>query len=144
MTATDQAVRVLVIDDDVAILQELQVFLRRKVFEPVIASRPEEGLMLFDAVNPGIVICDVKMPGMKGCAVLDEIRKRNPEMQVIIISGTIDNHEGLNMLRKGAYTFMHKPVDLFMLLHTMRMALERGEMKSEIAQLKSRLAAGGD
>ncbi|MBE7438052.1 MAG: response regulator [Spirochaetales bacterium] len=128
--------RILIIDDDVHILDELSLFLRRHGFEVLTAALPAVGLEIFLQKEVDLVLLDMRMPGMDGRAVMDAIRQTDPYTQIILISGTIHNRDALELLSAGAFTFFSKPLDLFFLKHTIERGLEFTRLKKELAQLK--------
>lgn len=128
--------KILLIDDDVHILDELSLFLRRHDFAVLTAALPSLGLEIFFQEEPDLVLLDMRMPGMDGRSVMERIRQEDPFTQIILISGTIHNRDALELLSNGAFTFFSKPLDLFFLKHTIEKGLEFTRMKKELALLK--------
>jgi DNA-binding NtrC family response regulator len=87
-----------------------------------------------------VILCDIKMPKMDGMEVLDNIMKLTDEPAVIMISGhgTID--VAVDALKKGAFDYIAKPLDLNRLLITIRNALDRTELVKETKVLKKKLS----
>jgi DNA-binding NtrC family response regulator len=79
--------KVLVIDDEQGILDILDIILRRKGYDVVLASGGRKGLDLFRREHPEVVMLDLNMPGMDGIEVLQQIRHLNPDQPVIILTG---------------------------------------------------------
>ena len=102
--------KILLIDDEEANVRVLAISLRSDGYEVVTAYSGEQGLEVFDRESPDIVVTDIKMPGMDGIEVLKDIKKRNPEVEVIIITGHGDIDNAIEALKHGASDFINKPV----------------------------------
>src|SRR5690606_27117421 len=89
----------------------------------------------FDAV-----LCDIKMPVMDGIEVLSELNKISPEIPVIMISGHGNIDTAVESIKKGAYDFIEKPLDLNRLLVTIKNALEKVDLVVETKQLKRKIS----
>lgn len=101
--------RILIVDDDGGMRLILGEFLLAKGFEIILAADGLEGLMVLSSVKIDLVISDVVMPGMDGKKFLREIKKRWPEMKVIMISGTLTEQGEAEILALGAFCYMKKP-----------------------------------
>jgi UDP-3-O-[3-hydroxymyristoyl] N-acetylglucosamine deacetylase len=104
--------KVLIIDDEKAILDSLSSILMDEGFEVFKAMEGNEGLSLFDREKPGIVLLDVWMPGMDGLQVLKRIRKKNKNAMVIVISGHGTISTAVEAVKRGAYDFLEKPLSI--------------------------------
>ncbi len=102
--------KILLIDDEETNVRVLAISLRSDGYEVVTAYSGEEGLNVFDREAPDIVVTDIKMPGMDGIEVLKHIKKRNQEVEVIIITGHGDIDNAIEALKYGASDFINKPV----------------------------------
>ncbi len=107
---------ILVIDDDVSALKVLQRRLQREGFSQVhITSSPEEGLELFNQLDPDLLILDLDMPVLDGFGVLAALREGNPEQlaetPVLVLTGQASKAAKLEALSLGARDFMIKPFD---------------------------------
>jgi CheY-like chemotaxis protein len=79
--------KILVIDDEQGIRDLLDTLLRRKGYDVVLAESGQKGLDLFRRERPDVVVLDLKMPGMDGLAVLQQVRSFNPKQPVIVLTG---------------------------------------------------------
>ena len=79
--------KILVIDDEPGIRDLLDTLLRRKGYDVVLAESGQKGLDLFRRERPDVVVLDLKMPGMDGLTVLQQVRSLNPKQPVIILTG---------------------------------------------------------
>jgi DNA-binding response OmpR family regulator len=101
--------KVLVVDDERAILTVLSIKLRVSGYHVVTASSGEEGLALIKSGRPDIMLLDVIMPGMDGFEVLEKVRAVS-ELPVIVFSARPENSE--KALKLGANDFLAKPMDV--------------------------------
>lgn len=101
---------ILVIDDERPTLQMFELYLGAYGYRVLVAASGEEGLAVFDAEAPPIVLTDIKMPGMDGLEVLGAIKERRPETEVIVITGHGDTDLALAALELRATDFIDKPI----------------------------------
>ena len=136
--ATSQA-RILLVDDEDAILQTMRSILETEGYAVETASGGREAIELFRNAPCDVALCDVKMQGMDGIELLVALREITPELPVIMISGhgTIDT--AVEALKKGAYDYIQKPLDLNRLLVSLRNALERSSLVEETQRLRQRV-----
>ena len=135
---------ILVIDDDSSLRRVLEYNLFEAGYRVVVADSGEEGLRLFDEVSPAMVITDMKMSGMDGMAVLQQVKERSPETLVIIITafGSVDI--AVEAMKAGAYDYITKPFNRDELRLTVAKALQFSGMALENRRLKDELADRGD
>ncbi len=114
--------RILIIDDERSIRNSMKDILTFEGHEVLVAENGLEGLVTLKSEKPEIVFCDIKMPKMEGIEVLERIKEFSRETPVIMISGhgTIDT--AIEAIKKGAYDFIEKPLDLNRILITIRQA----------------------
>ena len=139
---------VLVVDDEQGVRETLGVTLRRNGYVVSTASTAEEALEALHTpastvagTGPvGVVISDVRMPGMGGEALLDQIITSHPEVTVIIMSALGSEDEAIELIKKGAYDYISKPIGrLNEVVFTLRKAEERERLKAENRQLRREL-----
>ncbi len=102
--------KILLIDDEEAILRVLSMSLRSDGYEVLTASNGEEGISVFKEQSPQVVLTDIKMPGMDGLEVLKHIKQIDPDAEVVIITGHGDIDSAIEALQHGASDFINKPV----------------------------------
>jgi len=102
--------KILLIDDEPDILRLLAMSLRADGYEVLTAASGEAGLAVFDAQAPDIILVDIKMPGINGIEVLQEIKAKATLSEVIIITGHGDIDNAVEALKYGASDFINKPV----------------------------------
>ena len=103
--------RVLLVDDDPDFCEALSDRLRALGFHVSVADRGPEALRLCREEPPAIVLLDLVLPGMDGMAVLETIRREEPDVLVIVITGHGTIARAVEAMKKGAYDFVSKPVD---------------------------------
>ncbi len=103
--------KILVIDDEKPTLSMFKLFLDAYGYDVYVAENGEQGLDLFNEISPDIVFTDIKMPGIDGLEVLRQIRTKNQDAQVIIITGHGDMEKAIEALDLDASDFINKPVE---------------------------------
>ncbi len=131
---------ILVIDDEKSIRNTLKEVLEYENHTIDMASDGEEGLEKFKSNQYEIVLLDIKMPGMDGTEVLDNIVAESPDVPVIMISGHGNIDTAVESIKKGAYDFIEKPLDLNRLLITIRNALDKSHLITETKVLKRKVS----
>lgn len=131
--------KILIIDDERSIRNTLKDILQYENHEIELAQDGFEGMEKINAGKFDIVLCDIKMPKMDGLEVLDKIMAMGIETPVVMISGhgTVDT--AVEAIKKGAYDFIEKPLDLNRLLVIIKNATEKKELIAETKVLKQRI-----
>ncbi len=132
--------KILVIDDEKPIRNTLQEILEYEDHKVEIASDGFEGLEMAKENKYDIILCDIKMPNMDGIEVLEKLEDASPDVPVIMISGHGSVETAVEALKKGAYDFIEKPLELNRLLVTIRNALEKKDLVVETKKLKRRVS----
>ena len=128
--------KILIIDDERAIRRALREILEFEKFEVDEAENGKEGVDKAKAELYDIIFCDIKMPEMDGMEVLDELLKSKVETPVIMISGHGNIETAVLAIKKGAYDFIEKPLDLNRILVTIRNAQDKAVLQEEKKVLK--------
>lgn len=124
--------KILVIDDEAALLHSITAYLEDSGFSVFSAENGKDGLDLFHAQQPSLVLTDLHMPIMGGIEVLRTITSESTETPVIVISGAGDLNDAIAALRLGAWDYITKPIsDLQVLEHAVNKALERKNLIAE-------------
>src|SRR6056297_1452857 len=132
--------KILVIDDEKSIRDTLKEILEYEDHQVDLAADGDEGLALFKENKYDIVLLDIKMPQKDGIEVLEEIFKINYEIPVIMISGHGNIDTAVESIKKGAYDFIEKPLDLNRLLVTIRNAMDKSTLVNETKTLKKKVS----
>ena len=130
---------ILIIDDEKSILNTLRDILEYEKYSVSDAFDGIEGLKLLNENKYDVILCDIKMPRMDGLETLEHIMKIT-DTPVIMISGhgTIDT--AVSAIKKGAYDYIEKPLDLNRLLTTIRNALDKSTLIKETKVLKQKVS----
>jgi DNA-binding NtrC family response regulator len=128
--------KILVIDDEKSIRRALTEILEFEDFEVDEAEDGKEGLEKAKSSFYDIIFCDIKMPKMDGMEVLDAFQKEKVESPVIMISGHGNIETAVEAIKKGAFDFIEKPLDLNRILVTIRNASDKSSLVEEKKTLK--------
>ena len=134
--------KILVIDDERPIRSTLKEILEFEKFTVETAEDGKAGLDLILKNKYDLILCDIKMPKMDGMEVLDKIVENNIETPVVMISGHGNVETAVEAIKKGAYDFIQKPLDLNRTLVTLRNALDNKEVIQEVKKLKRKVSKG--
>ena len=132
--------KIMAIDDEQSIRESLKEILEYEKHVVDLASNGEEGIQMFQNNKYDAVLLDIKMPHMDGIEVLDKLVSVSPDIPVIMISGhgTIDT--AVESIKKGAFDFIEKPIDLNRLLVTLRNAMDKKNLIKETKNLKKKVS----
>ena len=130
---------ILVIDDEAGIRESLEVLLSLEGYSVKVASDGQQGLRMLEMESFDLVLLDLALPGQSGLDLLPQIKERQPETPVIMITayGTVENV--VEAIRAGAENFVQKPWDNEKLLADIRSAVARYKAEEENVQLKRTL-----
>jgi len=130
---------VLIVDDESEICESLQTLLELEGYRVEIAQSGEDGLSRIAGKPYDLVLLDLALPGKNGMEVLADIRERDPQLAVIMITayGTVEN--AVNAMQAGAVNFIQKPWENEKLLADVRAAIARRRVEEENIQLKRAL-----
>jgi two-component system nitrogen regulation response regulator NtrX len=136
--------RILVIDDEKSIRNTLKEILEYEGHEVLDAPDGLEGLRLITAEKFDIIFCDIKMPKMDGLELLEKAMDHNPDVPVVMISGHGNIETAVEAIKKGAFDFISKPLDLNRMLITLRNAMEKSTLVKETKTLKRKISRTSD
>ncbi len=130
---TDAPKAVILTMDDAEILREaMAAYLENHGYRVLQAADGREGLEIFEAARPDLVLIDLRMPVLGGMDVLAKLRQAAPETPTIVVSGTGLLQDALEAIRLGAWDFITKPMaDMAVLLHAVQKALDRARLLDE-------------
>ena len=131
--------KILVIDDERSIRSTLKEVLEYENHEIDTAENGIEGIEMFAKGKHELVLCDIKMPNMDGIEVLEKLIDMPGNAPIVMISGHGNIDTAVEAIKKGAFDFIEKPLDLNRLLITIRNALERKYLVTETQALKRRV-----
>jgi two-component system, NtrC family, nitrogen regulation response regulator NtrX len=131
--------RILIIDDERAIRNALREILEYENYQVDDAEDGPSGIELVGKESYDVILCDIKMPKMDGIEVLENIQKTT-DAPVVMISGHGTIETAVEAIRKGAYDFIAKPLDLNRLLITLRNAMDKSRLVTETKALKRKVS----
>lgn len=129
---------ILAVDDEVTILQSLSGILSDEGFEVLTASNGYEALKIIEEQSPDLVLLDIWMPGIDGIETLQEIKRTNPFLQVVIISGHGTIETAVKATKLGAYDFLEKPLSIEKVVVTINNALNFRRLEEENRYLRKK------
>ena len=131
--------KVLVIDDERAIRYSLKEILEMESYEVETAENGEEGLEKARKDKFDAIFCDIKMPVMDGNEVLSKLIEEGIESPVVMISGHADIQTAVDCIKRGAFDFIEKPLDLNRILITLKNATDKASLVKETKILKKKI-----
>ncbi len=132
--------KVLIIDDERPIRSALRDILEYEKLQVEDAATGTEGLQKLEKDKYDLVLCDIKMPGIDGIEVLEKIMESGYATPVVMISGHGTIETAVEAVKKGAFDFIAKPLDLNRLLVTVRNALDKSVIVNENKVLKKKIS----
>ena len=136
MTEGRRRPSVLVVDDERPIRDSLSLILEAEGYAVRTAGNAEDGISALESERADLVILDVRLPGMNGLEALKEIKSRDEQTDVLMISGHATLSDAVEATRLGAFDFLQKPLNRDRVLITVRNALERVQLQYEMERLR--------
>jgi two-component system nitrogen regulation response regulator NtrX len=127
---------ILVADDEADIRASLRMILEYEGFDLVEAGSGPDAIQKAESLRPDAALLDIKMPRMDGLEALAELRRRDPELPVVMISGHGTIQTAVEATRLGAFDFMEKPLERDRVLLVLRNAIERRRLEVENRDLR--------
>src|SRR5438034_8708387 len=126
--------RILIVDDDVALLEALPRALRLRLdgVEIDTVDNAGDALIRIIGTDYDAIVSGIKMPGMDGLAVLEEIRKLRPKTPTVLITGHGEHDLAVQALRGGAYDFVQKPIDRDYFVASLERAIELRRLERRV------------
>ncbi len=131
--------KILIVDDERAIRNSLKEILGDEGYEVDVAEDGPTALAKVDKERFDVIFCDIKMPGMDGTEVLDKFVADGVDSAVVMISGHGDIETAVECIKKGAFDFIQKPLDLNRILITIKNATDKVSIVKENRQLKKKV-----
>lgn len=131
--------KILVIDDERAIRNSLKEILMDEGYEVDTAEDGPSALEAAGKERYDVIFCDIKMPGMEGTEVLTKLREEGIDSAVVMISGHGDIDTAVDCIKKGAYDFIQKPLDLNRILITIKNATDKANLENHVKILKKKV-----
>lgn len=131
--------KILVIDDEESIRNMMRMSLEMDGYQVSTGADGPSGLQVFDEESPDIVLLDVRMPGMDGLEVLERIKRKNEDAEVIIVTGHGDMDMAVQCLRRQASNFLTKPISDELLSWALKRSEERLGLKRKLKRYTENL-----
>lgn len=131
--------KILVIDDERSIRNTLKDILEYEKYEVDLAEDGIKGIEKVRSAEYYIVLCDIKMPGLDGIEVLERLVVLAPDTPVVMISGHGNIDTAVDSIKKGAFDYIEKPLDLNRLLITIRNGMDKSNLVTETKILKKKV-----
>jgi two-component system NtrC family response regulator len=130
---------ILIVDDEESQRESIAGFLKKKGYKSLTAPSADAALKIIGKENPDLIISDYSMPGKTGGDLLDEVKKINPLIPVILVTayGTVEN--AVEIMKNGAFDYIQKPIELKDLLAQIAKAEKLNALISENLELKKQL-----
>ncbi len=132
--ASGRGRRILIVDDDEAVLKGLTDYFARLGYEVVRAATGRQGLDGFESQDPDVTILDLRLPDIDGMQILEIMRRKRA--LVILLTGYGDIPTAVRAMQLGAENFLTKPVDLPHLVATVEHAIEKLDLARENVRLR--------
>lgn len=128
--------KVWIVDDDKSIRWVLERALLQERLDPVCFENAQDLLQRLDRDKPEVIISDIRMPGLDGLALLEQIKLKTPDVPVIIMTAFPDLDRVVSSFQGGAYEYLSKPFDIDELLSLVKRALQRHPAGQETASIE--------
>jgi DNA-binding NtrC family response regulator len=136
--------KILVVDDERSIRASMKDILEYEGAEVVLAENGKIAVELFGKTVFDLVFCDIKMSGIDGIETLEKMQALNPDIPVVMISGHGNIDTAVDCIKKGAYDFIEKPLDINRILITMRNATDKTALVKETKKLQRKVSKTHD
>src|SRR5574344_2079212 len=131
--------KILVVDDERAIRNSLKEILGDEGYDVDIAEDGATAVGMAEKERYDVIFCDIKMPNMEGTEVLEKLRADGVDAAIVMISGHGDIDTAVECIKKGAFDFIQKPLDLNRILITIKNATEKVSLVKETNILKKKV-----
>jgi len=131
--------KILIVDDETAILDTLRILLKREGFQVDTAVGGQQGIDRMHEAKPDVVLTDVRMPGVGGLEVLLAARDLDASMPVILMTAQASLQTAIRAVNEGAYYYIQKPFANDELVAIVRRAAESRQLKRENQQLRTEI-----
>jgi two-component system C4-dicarboxylate transport response regulator DctD len=138
---TSEAARVMLVEDDAVVRRGCEQALSLAAMEVHAFARAEAALDAWHALQPSVVVTDVRLPGIDGLALLRELHARDKALPIIVVTGHGDVDMAVEAMRDGAYDFIEKPFSSERIVESVKRAHERYSLIAENRRLREQAPA---
>ncbi len=130
------AAKLLIIDDEVSLRQLLARILSLEGFEISEAGTAKEGLKWLDQQEFSVILCDVKLPDAHGVTLVEEVKKRQPTTEIILLTAYGNIADGVQAIKNGAFDYLVKGDDNERVIPMVNRALDQAQLRRRIRELE--------
>jgi DNA-binding NtrC family response regulator len=134
---------ILIVEDEKILADSMALYLERHAYATAVVYAGEDSLQLAEENSPDVMVVDLQLPGIDGLEVLRRIREASPSTEVVMITAYASIATAVEAMKRGAFDYLSKPVDLDELCVVVGKALTHARMRQELSYLKARSEAGG-
>lgn len=131
--------KILIIDDERSIRNSLKEILDDEGYDVDVAENGQQGVEMVEKEKYDVVFCDIKMPIMDGVETLGKLTAMGLDSAIVMISGHADVSTAVDCIKKGAFDFIEKPLDLNRILITIKNAKDKVHLVKETKSLKKKV-----
>ena len=131
--------KILIIDDERSIRNSLKEILADEGYDVDVAENGQQGCEMVEKEKYDVIFCDIKMPVMDGVETLAKLNSMGIDSAVVMISGHADVDTAVDCIKKGAFDFIQKPLDLNRILITIKNAKDKVHLVKETRSLKKKV-----
>jgi two-component system, NtrC family, response regulator AtoC len=124
--------KILVIDDDRSIRETLEIYLSEEGYDVITASTGTDGLAKYVEATPDVVILDIRLPDVDGFRILEDLKEEDENLKIIMITAFHGMESTISAMKKGAFDYIHKPIDVNELDISIKKALHALEMENKL------------
>ncbi|MDQ3263191.1 MAG: sigma-54 dependent transcriptional regulator [Myxococcota bacterium] len=140
----EQQAKILVVDDDRAVLRAVSETLRRAGYQVVSVSDPLEGVTAAEDPSVEVAVVDIRMPNLSGLDLLKSFKRSREDLEVVVMTGHATVETALEAVRNGAFDYLTKPFEhIDQLTLTVARALERRRLRRRVVEVENVLAPTG-
>jgi len=132
--------KILIVDDDVILCQEMSKLLKKNNYDVSTASGLKKATDLLDNLIPDIILLDLKLPDGSGLDFLKTVKEKIPETMVLMLSGYGTISSAVEAIKNGALNFLTKPIDPDYLLITLEQIIEQKRLRNRLIVLDLEIA----
>jgi two-component system, NtrC family, response regulator AtoC len=114
---------ILLVEDEVAVAEVIAEALTQSNYDVRVAPTANDGLAMAEMDRPDAIILDINLPGSSGTATLDRLHRIRPDVPIIMLTANVDEQLARETLRRGAFDYVTKPVNLDHLIRIVEFAL---------------------
>ncbi len=126
--------KILLVDDEHEFITTLAERLELRGINPRVVFDGESALLAVAEQEPQVIVLDVLMPGIKGLEVLERVKRSNPRVQVLLLTGHGSTRDGIEGMRLGAFDYMMKPLNIDTLIEKMESAIDYAGKAANLGQ----------